>query len=97
VKRNIYTLHIHTAGGRQGYILYVHTAGSGNGYTLHVRTAGCGKWYTLHVHKWLLMVLFLIYEVEKPKVKMPECWRKVSTASPAFLPVFNCLSLVFRH
>jgi hypothetical protein len=43
------------------------------------------------------VILDILYEVEKPKVKMPECRRKVSTASLAFIPVFNCLSLVFRH
>ncbi len=79
------------------------------GYTLHVHTASVGdserdthavQWYTLHVHRQLLMVLFLLYDIEKSYVNagMSECWRKVSPAS-AFLPVVSCLSpaSVFRH
>jgi hypothetical protein len=36
----------------------------GRGYTLHIHSAGIVKGYTLHVHRRLLMVLFLLYDVE---------------------------------
>ncbi len=101
-----YTLHAHTAGGRNGHTLDFHTAGSVKGHTLHDHTAGGGMErdmpctsILLAVGKdtpWqLLMVLFLVYDIEKP---MPECQKKVSPAS-AFLPVVGCLSpaSAFRH
>jgi hypothetical protein len=31
-------------------------------------TAGSGRWYTLHVHRQMLMVLFLLYYIEKSYV-----------------------------
>jgi hypothetical protein len=51
-----------------------HTAGCGNGYTQHVHTAVGQKEYTLHVHRQLLMVLFLLDDIEKSYVNtgMPE-------------------------
>ncbi len=68
------------------------------GYAVHVQTAGSGKCYTLHVHRQLLMVLFLLCDIEKSNVNagMPE--GKVSPAS-AILPVVSFLSPVsaFRH
>ncbi len=55
------------------------------------------KGYTLHIHRQVLMVLFLLYDIEKSYVnaRMPE---KFSPAS-AFLPVVSRLSpaLAFRH
>ncbi len=37
-------------------------------------TADSEKWYTLYVHRQLLMVLFLLYDIEKAYVNagMPE-------------------------
>jgi hypothetical protein len=72
------TLHVHTAGGGKGYTLHVHTAGGGNGYILQVHTASmvvkgiptarlnCMKWKVIHParHRWLLMVIFMLYDVE---------------------------------
>jgi hypothetical protein len=91
------TLHARIAGGGKGDTLGnmgIHTAGCGKGYTLHVQTEGSGKKYTLHTHTRLLMVLFLLLDVEKPYV-MPE---KVCPTS-AFLPVVSSFSpaLTFRH
>jgi hypothetical protein len=61
-----------------------------NEYLLHIHTVGGGKGYTLHIHRQLLMVLFLLYDIEKSYVNAG-CWRKVSLAS-AFLPIVSCLS-----
>jgi hypothetical protein len=70
------------------------------GYTLHVHTAGGRKGHTLHVHRQLLMVLFLLNDIEKSYVNagMSECGRKVSPAS-AFLLVVSCFSAasVYLH
>ncbi len=56
--------------------------------------------YTLHVHRQLLMVLFLLFEIEQSYVNvgMSEYRRKVSPAS-TFLPVVSCISpaSAFRH
>jgi hypothetical protein len=43
------------------------------GYT-PAHTAGCGNGYTQHVHRQLLMVLFLLDDIEKSYVNagMPE-------------------------
>ncbi len=67
---NGYTLHVHTAGCENGYTLHVHTAGVGGGERdahcpMHVQTACGGKWCTLQVHRQLLMVLYLLYDIEK--------------------------------
>jgi hypothetical protein len=57
------------------------------------------KWIhpALHVHRQLLIVLFLLYDIEKANV-LPECRRKFSPTS-AFLLVDSCLNLAsaFRH
>jgi hypothetical protein len=42
------------------------------GYPVHFQTAGSGKWYTLHVHRQLLMVLFLLYDIENSYVNAGE-------------------------
>ncbi len=64
---------------------------------MHVQTTDSGKKYTLHVHRQLLMVLFLLKDVEKSYVnaEMPE---KVSSVS-AFPPVVSSVSpaSAFRH
>jgi hypothetical protein len=86
---------VHTAAAGNGYILHVHTAGVGKGYTLQFNTAG-GENHLhvqtaeLHVHRRLLLVLFLIYDAEKPEVNegIPG---KFSPAS-VLLPVVKCLS-----
>ncbi len=48
--------------------------GVGERDPMHVQTAGSEKWYTLHVHRQLLMVLFLLYDIEKSYINagMPE-------------------------
>jgi hypothetical protein len=44
------------------------------GYTRHVHTAGCGNGYTLQVLRQLLMVFFLLCDIEKSYVNagLPE-------------------------
>jgi hypothetical protein len=49
--RAIYTMHVHTAGGKVEYtLLHVYTAGGVDEYTIHVHAADSGDGYTLHVH-----------------------------------------------
>ncbi len=38
--------------------------GGEKGYPVHVQTADSGKRYNQHVHRQLLMVLFLLYDIE---------------------------------
>jgi hypothetical protein len=86
---NGHTLHVHTAGVGKGYTLQFRAAGGENWkeYPLHVQlqTTDSGKVYTLYVHRRLVVVLFLLYEVEKSEVNegIPE---KISPAT-ALLPV----------
>ncbi len=58
------------------------------------------KRFKMHVYRQLVVVLFLLYYIEKSYVNagMSECRRKVGPAS-AFLPVVSCISSpsVFRH
>jgi hypothetical protein len=56
------------------------------GHTLHVHTAVGGKEYTLHVRLQLVLVLFLLYDIEKSYVNaaMPEC-RTLSPLSKLFI------------
>jgi hypothetical protein len=66
---------------KKGYTLHVHPSvdgGERDTLAVHVQTAGTGsekfKRFVLHVHRQLLMVLFLLYDIEKLYVNagMPE-------------------------
>jgi hypothetical protein len=60
------------------------------GYPVHVQTAVKCKNYTVHFHRPLLMVLFLLLDVEKSYVN-DGMLENVSSAS-AFLPIVSCFS-----
>jgi hypothetical protein len=96
---------------KKGYSLHVLTASVGRGErdtqlpmqcTSKLQVVKSSKviYVTIHVHRQLLMVLFLLYDIEKSYVNagMSEYRRKVSPTW-AFLSVDRCLSpaSVFRH
>ncbi len=55
-------MHVNTAGGGKD------TPCTSTLSTLHVHTSGGGKGYTLHCYTWLLLLLYLLYEIEKSEV-----------------------------
>jgi hypothetical protein len=56
---------------------------------MDVHTTSGGQEYTLHVHTRLLLVLNLLYHVDKVNAGMP---REKGSPPLAFLPVVNCVS-----
>jgi hypothetical protein len=54
--------------------------------TSTLQTEGSGKWYTKNFHGRLVLVLLVLYDVEKSNAiaGMPDCWRKFSPASALY-------------
>ncbi len=76
-KMNTSCTSIQLAVERKGYTVHIHTAGVGGGERdiqcmSQVQSTGSGMGYTLLVQRQLLMVLFLLYDIEQSYVNAGE-------------------------